>query len=100
MDKFLIKKPRSSSDLSVSSHVAPEAQRETITSSSSNVDCILGVGSLKRDPEKEKLLTYDGTNKIGSNLVSCLFACKVGFDFACCYGKCGKSILLNEAHQK
>ncbi|XP_049390026.1 uncharacterized protein LOC125854492 [Solanum stenotomum] len=60
MDKFLIKKPRSSSDLPVSSHVAPEAQRETITSSSSNVDCILGVGSLKRDPgERKPIFEYD-----------------------------------------
>ncbi|XP_049414803.1 uncharacterized protein LOC125877602 [Solanum stenotomum] len=40
------------------------------------------------------------TNKIGSNLVSCLLSCKVGFDIACCYIKCGKSILLNEAHKK
>ncbi|KAG5598088.1 hypothetical protein H5410_039320 [Solanum commersonii] len=42
MDNFFIKQPRSSSGPSVSSHVAPEAQRETITASSSNVDCILG----------------------------------------------------------
>ncbi|KAG5609251.1 hypothetical protein H5410_020532 [Solanum commersonii] len=54
MDKFFIKQPRSSSSPYVSSRVAPEAQRETITPSSSNVDCILGVGSLKRDPEERK----------------------------------------------
>ncbi|KAK4707767.1 hypothetical protein R3W88_028692 [Solanum pinnatisectum] len=60
MDKFLIKQPRSSSGPSVSSHVAPEAQRETITPSSSNVDCILGVGSLKRDPgERKPIFEYD-----------------------------------------
>ncbi|KAH0724640.1 hypothetical protein KY284_000505 [Solanum tuberosum] len=60
MDKFFIKHPRSSSGPSVSSHVAPEAQRETITPSSSNVDCILGVGSLKRDPgERKSIFEYD-----------------------------------------
>ncbi|XP_015167176.1 zinc finger MYM-type protein 1-like [Solanum tuberosum] len=60
MDKFLIKQSHSSSRPSVSSHVAPEAQRETITHSSSNVDCILGVGSLKRDPgERKSIFEYD-----------------------------------------
>ncbi|KAK4723832.1 hypothetical protein R3W88_026611 [Solanum pinnatisectum] len=60
MDKFLIKQPRSSSGPFVSSHVVPEAQRETITPSSSNVDCILGVGSLKRDPGGRKpIFEYD-----------------------------------------
>ncbi|KAG5620661.1 hypothetical protein H5410_005879 [Solanum commersonii] len=59
MDKFFIKQPRFSSGPSVSSHVAPEAQRETITPSS-NVDCILGIGSLKRDPRERKLIfEYD-----------------------------------------
>ncbi|XP_015168640.1 uncharacterized protein [Solanum tuberosum] len=60
MDNFLIKQPRSSSGPSISSHVAPKAQREIITPSSSNVDCILGVGSLKRDPgERKPIFEYD-----------------------------------------
>ncbi|XP_049405279.1 uncharacterized protein LOC125868749 [Solanum stenotomum] len=60
MDKFFIKQPRFSSGPSVSSHVAPEAQRETITPSCSNVDCILGVEFLKRDPgERKPIFEYD-----------------------------------------
>ncbi|XP_049350032.1 uncharacterized protein LOC125814607 [Solanum verrucosum] len=60
MDKFFIKQPRFSSGPSVSSHVALEARGETITPSCSNVDCILGVEFLKRDPgERKPIFEYD-----------------------------------------
>ncbi|XP_055829668.1 uncharacterized protein LOC129898965 [Solanum dulcamara] len=74
MNKFLIKQPRSSAGPSISSHVVPEVQSETIPLSPSNADCILGVGSLKQDPKERKLI-FEYDSNIRDDAIFCL----------CCY---------------
>ncbi|XP_059289312.1 uncharacterized protein LOC132042813 [Lycium ferocissimum] len=62
MDKYVTKLYIGCSRPSVSSHITPEIQRETIPSRPSNVDCILEFGSLEHDPKVRRPISQCSPN--------------------------------------